>query len=46
LHRDFPPAFYGVIRRIDRFSDLTGRLISLSMLVLVFSISGDVKDAK
>jgi TRAP-type mannitol/chloroaromatic compound transport system permease small subunit len=39
LHRDFPALFYGVIRRIDRFSDVTGRLISLSMLVLVFSIS-------
>lgn len=37
--RDFPGAFYAVIRRIDRFSDLTGKLISLSMLFLVLSIS-------
>ena len=36
---DFPPAFYSAIRRIDRFSDATGKLISLSMLFLVFSIS-------
>ena len=36
--RDFPPAFYRVIRGIDRFSDLTGKLISLSMLFLVASI--------
>ena len=39
MHRDFPASFYGVIRRIDRFSDVTGKLISLSMLVLVFAIS-------
>jgi TRAP-type mannitol/chloroaromatic compound transport system permease small subunit len=37
--RDFPPVFYAVIRGIDRFSDLTGKLISLSMLFLVASIS-------
>ena len=36
---DFPPAFYAVIRRIDRFSDVTGKAISLSMLFLVFGIS-------
>lgn len=36
---DFSPRFYAVIRRIDRFSELTGKLISLSMLYLVFSIS-------
>jgi TRAP-type mannitol/chloroaromatic compound transport system permease small subunit len=36
---DFPPAFYSTIRRIDRFSDVTGKLISLSMLFLVVSIS-------
>jgi len=35
---DFPPAFYSVIRGIDRFSDLTGKLISLSMLYLVATI--------
>jgi TRAP-type mannitol/chloroaromatic compound transport system permease small subunit len=37
--RDFPPAFYSVIRGIDRFSDLTGKLLSLSMLWLVATIS-------
>ena len=37
--KDFPPAFYAVIRGIDRFSDVTGKLISLSMLFLVASIS-------
>jgi TRAP-type mannitol/chloroaromatic compound transport system permease small subunit len=36
---DFPAAFYSVIREIDRFSDVTGKLISLSMLWLVASIS-------
>ena len=35
---DFPPQFYALIRRIDRFSDLTGKLISLSMLWLVVTI--------
>jgi TRAP-type mannitol/chloroaromatic compound transport system permease small subunit len=37
--QDFPPAFYNVIRGIDRFSDLTGKLLSLSMLWLVITIS-------
>jgi TRAP-type mannitol/chloroaromatic compound transport system permease small subunit len=37
--RDFPRFFYAVIRAIDRFSDVTGKLISLSMLWLVASIS-------
>ena len=36
---DFPPAFYAVIRAIDRFSDAIGRLISLAMLYLVATIS-------
>ena len=36
---DFPPLFYAVIRALDRFSDVTGKLISLSMLWLVASIS-------
>ena len=36
---EFPPAFYATIRRIDRFSDVTGKLISLSMLYLVATIS-------
>jgi TRAP-type mannitol/chloroaromatic compound transport system permease small subunit len=39
LPREFPPAFYAAIRRIDRFSDLTGKLISLSMLWLVATIT-------
>jgi TRAP-type mannitol/chloroaromatic compound transport system permease small subunit len=37
--KDFPPAFYAVIRRIDRFSDATGKVIALAMLFLVLSIS-------
>jgi TRAP-type mannitol/chloroaromatic compound transport system permease small subunit len=36
---DFPPRFYATIRGIDRFTDVTGKLISLAMLFLVFSIS-------
>jgi TRAP-type mannitol/chloroaromatic compound transport system permease small subunit len=36
---DFPPAFYATIRGIDRFSDLTGKAISLVMLYLVATIS-------
>ena len=36
---DFSPAFYSTIRRIDRFTDVTGTLVSLAMLFLVFSIS-------
>jgi TRAP-type mannitol/chloroaromatic compound transport system permease small subunit len=39
LPSDFPPQFYALIRAIDRFSDLTGKLISLSMLWLVVTIS-------
>jgi len=37
--KDFPPAFYSTIRGIDRFSDYTGKLLSLSMLYLVVTIS-------
>ena len=37
--RDFPPAFYSIIRAIDRFTDATGKLVSLAMLFLVVSIS-------
>jgi TRAP-type mannitol/chloroaromatic compound transport system permease small subunit len=40
--RDFPPAYYAVIRTIDRFSDVTGKLIALSMLFLVASITYEV----
>ena len=36
---DFPAAFYAAIRRIDRFTDVTGKLVALAMLFLVFSIS-------
>ena len=39
---DFPPAFYAAIRGIDRFSDLSGRLISLSMLFLMAIITYEV----
>jgi TRAP-type mannitol/chloroaromatic compound transport system permease small subunit len=37
--KEFPPQFYAVIRGIDRFSDFTGKAISLSMLYLVLTIS-------
>jgi len=36
---DFPPSFYATIRAIDRFSDVTGTVLSLSMIVLMLSIS-------
>jgi TRAP-type mannitol/chloroaromatic compound transport system permease small subunit len=39
---DFPSGFYATIRGIDRFSDITGRLIALSMLVLVGIITYEV----
>jgi len=39
---DFPSAFYATIRAIDRFSDVTGRLFALSMLVLVAIITYEV----
>ena len=39
---DFPRAFYAVIRWIDSFSDITGKLIALSMLFLVASITYEV----
>jgi TRAP-type mannitol/chloroaromatic compound transport system permease small subunit len=39
---DFPAAFYAVIRGIDRFSDLTGRLVALAMVLLVAMISYEV----
>jgi len=37
--QDFPPLFYAAIRRIDRFTDAVGRLVSLTMLFLVLSIT-------
>ena len=40
--REFPRAFYTIIRAIDGFSDITGKLIGLSMLFLVVIISYEV----
>lgn len=40
--RDFPSAYYTTIRTIDRFSDVTGKLIALSMLFLVAAITYEV----
>jgi TRAP-type mannitol/chloroaromatic compound transport system permease small subunit len=40
--RDFPRAYYAVIRAIDAFSDITGRLVSLTMLFLVGIITYEV----
>jgi TRAP-type mannitol/chloroaromatic compound transport system permease small subunit len=40
--RDFPTVFYALIRGIDRFSDITGKLIGLSMLFLVAIITREV----
>jgi TRAP-type mannitol/chloroaromatic compound transport system permease small subunit len=39
---DFPPTYYAIIRGIDRFSDLTGRLIAMSMLFLLLAITYEV----
>jgi TRAP-type mannitol/chloroaromatic compound transport system permease small subunit len=39
---DFPPAFYAVIRGIDRFSDLSGRLFALVQIFLVATITYEV----
>ena len=38
----FPPAYYATIRTIDRFSNATGKLISLTMLFLVGAITYEV----
>ena len=38
----FPPIYYAVIRVIDSFSDVTGRLIALTMLYLVGTITYEV----
>jgi TRAP-type mannitol/chloroaromatic compound transport system permease small subunit len=40
--RDFPPIYYSIIRAIDGFSNITGQLISLTMLFLVASITYEV----
>lgn len=39
---DFPPIYYAIIKAIDRFSDISGKLIALSMLFLVGSITYEV----
>jgi Tripartite ATP-independent periplasmic transporters, DctQ component len=39
---DFPAVFYGVIRVIDGFTDITGKLISLTMALLVAIITYEV----
>lgn len=39
---DFPPIYYAVIRTIDSFSDMTGKLFSLAMLFLVGIITYEV----
>ncbi|ANW02481.1 TRAP transporter small permease subunit [Bradyrhizobium icense] len=39
---EFPRAFYEIIRAIDRFTDVTGRLIALTMLFLMVTISYEV----
>ena len=39
---DFPPFFYAVIRRIDRFSDLTGQLFALTQAFLIVTITYEV----
>lgn len=38
----FPPLYYAVIRTIDKFSNLTGKLVSLAMLFLVGAITYEV----
>ena len=40
--RDFPGAFYATIRAIDGFTNLTGRLIALSMAFLMAIITYEV----
>jgi TRAP-type mannitol/chloroaromatic compound transport system permease small subunit len=40
--RDFPPIYYAIIRVIDGFSNITGKLISLTMLFLVLTITYEV----
>ena len=39
---EFPQIYFTVIRAIDRFSDVSGRLIAISMLILVGIISYEV----
>lgn len=39
---EFPRAFYAIIRAIDRFTDVTGRIIALTMLFLMLTITYEV----
>jgi len=39
---DFPSAFYAIIRWIDRFTDVTGRLFALTQILLVAIITYEV----
>jgi TRAP-type mannitol/chloroaromatic compound transport system permease small subunit len=39
---EFPRAFYTIIRAIDGFTDVTGKLIALTMLYLMVTISYEV----
>lgn len=39
---DFPRAFYTIIRTIDRFSGITGKLIALAMLFLMVTVTYEV----
>jgi TRAP-type mannitol/chloroaromatic compound transport system permease small subunit len=39
---DFPAVFYATIRHIDRFSDVTGRVLALSQIFLVVTIAYEV----
>lgn len=38
----FPPIFYAIIRTIDGFSDTLGRLIAISMILLVLMMTYEV----
>jgi TRAP-type mannitol/chloroaromatic compound transport system permease small subunit len=40
--RDFPAAFYGIIRTIDGFTNVTGKLVGLSMAFLMAIITYEV----
>ena len=40
--QEFPPLYYTIIRVIDGFSNITGKVISLTMLFLVLSITYEV----
>jgi TRAP-type mannitol/chloroaromatic compound transport system permease small subunit len=42
MRRDFPPAYYAIIRVIDSFTNVTGKLFALIMLFLVAAISYEV----